>query len=89
MKGVYNFRFTAASKLSPECVCIYMSKNEQKLIYNCGYNNHTYYEYLSNGIIIELKQGDRVYMRLPGGGNRLVDTVNSHNMFSGFLVYSM
>lgn len=51
---------------------ISMSKNGQSIMYSRG-NNAGGYETLSNGLSLELEEGDVVYMRLPLG-NRLVES---------------
>ena len=89
VKGVYFFRFTAASYGSSQWMDVYLYKNDQRLIYNWVKTNHENYEYMSNGMVVELEQGDTVDMRLPGGSFRLYDNFNNHNTFSGFLLYSM
>ena len=88
VKGVYHFRFTAAAGISPMPIDIKMYKNEQRLFYNFGFNSHVWYEYISNGIILELEKGDNVDMRLPVGF-KLYDDEGNHNMFSGYLVFPM
>ncbi|XP_051747903.1 uncharacterized protein LOC127511199 isoform X18 [Ctenopharyngodon idella] len=42
----------------------------------------------SNGVVLILEVGDVVYVRL-WSGNRIVDSYNNHNTFSGFLLFPL
>lgn len=85
--GVYYIRFTAAHTGSSEFMGISRSKNGQSIMYSPG-NNAGGYETLSDGLSLELEEGDVVYMGLSLG-NRLVDSRVNHNTFSGFLLFSV
>ena len=89
VRGVYYFRFTTGNNES--AVSIYMYKNDQRLIYNRGFNTHRLWEYVSNGVVVEMEQGDTVDMRLPVTlpSVSLYENGNKQNTFSGFLLYSM
>jgi hypothetical protein len=63
-----------------------MYKNGQKIMYSQGYNAGGY-ETLSNGVRLELEEGDVVYMHIPAS-NRLYDNSNNH-LFSGFLLFTV
>ena len=88
VKGLYQFTFAAMDNTYSWYVWIDMYKNDQVLINNAQYNNHGFPQYVSNGLMLELEEGDRVQMRLPGGF-RLADSSYCHNVFSGFLLYAM
>ena len=88
VKGVYFFRFTAATLGSSQSMDVYLYKNDQPLINNYVTTNGGGLEYMSNGMVVELEQGDTVDMRLHGG-SRLHDDSYNQNTFSGFLLYSM
>ncbi|XP_029612706.1 complement C1q-like protein 3 [Salmo trutta] len=85
--GVYYIRFTASHTGSSEFMGISRSKNGQSIMYSPG-NNAGGYEALSDGLSLELEEGDVVYMPLPLG-NRLVDSRVNHNTFSGFLLFTV
>ena len=70
-------------------MAVRMYKNKQLLINNWGYNNHGAFEYLSNAIILELEQGDRVHMRLPANKRLYDHNSGNYNTFTGVLIYSM
>ena len=90
VKGVYSFRYTAAVwGVKDERFYIQMYVNDQRYIFNQGFNNHGNMESVSNGLIIQLKQGDTVYMRIPTGEYRLCDSESNLTTWSGELVYSM
>ncbi|CAB1316732.1 unnamed protein product, partial [Coregonus sp. 'balchen'] len=46
------------------------------------------WEYASNAAVLELEEGDVVYMHLPGNC-RLYDDSNNRNIFSGFMLFTM
>ncbi|XP_029597115.1 uncharacterized protein LOC115179621 isoform X2 [Salmo trutta] len=87
VRGVYYIRFTAMSVQTSFYFYAYMYKNGQKIMYSQGYNAGGY-ETLSNGVSLELEEGDVVYMRIPAS-NRLYDDSNNHNIFSGFLLFTV
>ncbi|XP_014006146.1 uncharacterized protein [Salmo salar] len=89
VRGVYYIRFTAAQHgRGSDYMGIYMLKNGQAIMSNFHYNSHGYWVHLSNGVILELEQGDVVYMRLPAS-YRLYDDTKNQNIFSGFLLFTV
>uniref|UniRef100_A0A673XF61 Uncharacterized LOC115196218 n=1 Tax=Salmo trutta TaxID=8032 RepID=A0A673XF61_SALTR len=89
VRGVYYIRFTAAQHgRGSDYMGIYMLKNGQAIMSNYHYNSHGYWIHLSNGVILELEQGDVVYMRLPASF-RLYDDTKNQNIFSGFLLFTV
>ncbi|CDQ91151.1 unnamed protein product [Oncorhynchus mykiss] len=87
VRGLYYISFTAMSVQTSFYFYAYMYKNGQKIMYSQGYNAGGY-ETLSNGVSLELEEGDVVYMRIPAS-NRLYDNSNNHNIFSGFLLFTV
>ncbi|XP_024263338.1 uncharacterized protein LOC112239062 [Oncorhynchus tshawytscha] len=87
VRGLYYISFTAMSVQTSFYFSAYMYKNGQKIMYSQGYNAGGY-ETLSNGVSLELEEGDVVYMRIPAS-NRLYDNSNNHNIFSGFLLFTV
>ena len=68
---------------------VLMYKNTQLILDNYGFNNHPGWEYITNSLILQLEQGDMVYMRLPGGNRYRLYDGHNHNTFSGFLIYTL
>ena len=67
-----------------------MYKNEKRLINNGAYSYSSNWGSVSNGVILDLQKGDRVYMKLPGGHTLHEEgSTSNDNMFSGFLLYPM
>ncbi|XP_035601055.1 uncharacterized protein LOC118363876 [Oncorhynchus keta] len=87
VRGVYYIRFTAAQH-GLGYMGISMLKNGQATMSNYHYNSHGYWIHLSNGVILELEEGDVVYMRLPASF-RLYDNSYNQNIFSGFLLFTV
>ncbi|XP_035619618.2 uncharacterized protein LOC118376914 [Oncorhynchus keta] len=87
VRGLYYISFTAMSVQTSFYFYACMYKNGQKILYSQGYNAGGY-ETLSNGVSLELEEGDVVYMRIPAS-NRLYDNSNNHNIFSGFLLFTV
>ncbi|XP_029505630.1 uncharacterized protein LOC115120792 [Oncorhynchus nerka] len=87
VRGLYYISSTAMSVQTSFYFYAYMYKNGQKILYSQGYNTGGY-ETLSNGVSLELEEGDVVYMRIPAS-NRLYDNSNNHNIFSGFLLFTV
>jgi hypothetical protein len=73
VRGVYYIRFIAAQH-GLGYMGISMFKNGQATMSNYHYNSHGYWVYLSNGVILELEEGDVVYMRLPASFRLYDDT---------------
>ncbi|XP_041732546.2 uncharacterized protein LOC121566654 [Coregonus clupeaformis] len=89
VRGVYYFRFTAGQHgRSSDYMGISMLKNGQAVMSNFHYNSHGYWVPLSNGVSLELEEGDVVYMRLPAN-YRLHDNTSNPNIFSGFLLFTV
>ncbi|XP_038835453.1 complement C1q-like protein 2 [Salvelinus namaycush] len=89
VRGVYYIRFTAAQHgRGSDYMGISMLKNGQAIMSNYHYNSHGYWVHLSNGVILELEEGDVVYMRLPASF-RLYDNTYNQNIFSGFLLFTV
>ncbi|XP_029610806.1 complement C1q-like protein 2 [Salmo trutta] len=87
VRGLYYISFPAMSVQTLLYFYAYMYKNGQKIRYSQGYNAGGY-ETLSNGVSLELEEGDVVYMRIPAS-NRLYDDSTNHNTFSGFLLFTV
>uniref|UniRef100_A0A8C8GBC3 C1q domain-containing protein n=1 Tax=Oncorhynchus tshawytscha TaxID=74940 RepID=A0A8C8GBC3_ONCTS len=86
VRGLYYISFTAMSVQTSFYFYACMYKNGQKIMYSQGYNAGGY-ETLSNGVRLELEEGDVVYMHIPAS-NRLYDNSNNH-IFSGFLLFTV
>ncbi|XP_044023244.1 complement C1q-like protein 2 [Siniperca chuatsi] len=89
VRGVYFFRFNAMDDRKNNHMGAALYKNNQRVLLNYSWNHWDDHEHVSNGVVLELLQGDVVYMRLPAW-YRVTDFVEHHfNIFSGFLIFSM
>ncbi|XP_070767848.1 complement C1q-like protein 2 [Enoplosus armatus] len=89
VKGVYYFRFTGMDYRSEVHMGVALYKNGQRLLLTYEINvNNGYFEHMSNGVTLELQSGDVVYLRLPANKG-LYDNNESHNTFSGFLLFTL
>lgn len=88
VKGFYYFRFTALNYRKGLHGGVRLYHNSKSIIYNEDYNTDSHNEYVSNAVILELQEGDVVYMRLPSGRG-VHDNGANHSTFSGFLLFPM
>ncbi|XP_062305615.1 complement C1q-like protein 2 [Osmerus eperlanus] len=97
VKGVYLFSFTGMDDRSHYGVSVFLFKNDKKLMSQWKMNNGSTHQYVQNTVIVELKDGDVIYTRLPAGHRILGDaindidtlTLNDNNIFSGFLLFTV
>uniref|UniRef100_UPI003AACC5C0 complement C1q tumor necrosis factor-related protein 3-like n=1 Tax=Centroberyx gerrardi TaxID=166262 RepID=UPI003AACC5C0 len=88
-KGVYYFRFTGMDYRSAVHMGVALYKNDQRIMLTYEINvNNGYFEHMSNGVTLELEKGDVVFLRLPANKG-LYDNNESHNTFSGFLLFTV
>uniref|UniRef100_A0A3B4UL47 C1q domain-containing protein n=1 Tax=Seriola dumerili TaxID=41447 RepID=A0A3B4UL47_SERDU len=88
VKGVYYFRFTGMDYRSAVHMGAALYKNNQRIMLTYEINvNNGYFEHMSNGVTLELEKGDVVFLRLPANKG-LYDNNESHNTFSGFLLFT-
>ncbi|XP_076120639.1 uncharacterized protein LOC143100933 [Alosa pseudoharengus] len=88
VRGVYNFRFTVMDYLASRYMNIKMYKNAEQIMWLGEYDTDGQQTYVSGGVTLQLEVGDVVNMQLPAG-HRLWDDSNNHNIFSGFLLFSL
>ncbi|XP_040899611.1 complement C1q tumor necrosis factor-related protein 3-like [Toxotes jaculatrix] len=89
VKGVYYFRFTGMDYRSNVHMGVALYKNSERIMLTYEINvNNGYFEHMSNGATLELEKGDVVSLRLPANKG-LYDNNESHNTFSGFLLFTM
>lgn len=89
VKGVFYFRFTGMDYRSAVHMGVALYKNGQRLMLTYEINvNNGYFEHMSNGVTLELEKGDVVYLGLPAKKG-LYDNNESHNTFSGFLLFTL
>ncbi|XP_045917868.1 complement C1q-like protein 2 [Micropterus dolomieu] len=89
INGVYFFRFNAMDGRKNNHMGAALYKNNQRVLLNYAWNHWDDHEHVSNGIVLELSQGDVVHMSLPAWYS--VTDLGEHyfNIFSGFLLFSM
>ncbi|XP_071325281.1 collagen alpha-2(VIII) chain-like [Trachinotus anak] len=89
IKGVYYFRFTGMDYRSKVHMGMALYKNDERIMLTYEINvNNGYFEHMSNGVTLELEKGDVVFLRLPANKG-LYDNNESHNTFSGFLLFTL
>lgn len=85
--GVYFFSFTAADYLKGY-MGLYLYRNDLPVIFSLDLNDHGGYASTSNGIALQLEEGDRVRLSLPAS-YRLYDDSRNFSVFSGFLLFEL
>ncbi|XP_041670540.1 uncharacterized protein LOC121527591 [Cheilinus undulatus] len=88
IRGVYYFRFTAFEYRKTHTFGVYIYHNDQQLMANGEHNVYEGNEFFSNAFVLELNEGDLVYMKLPSGWT-LYDSGNNQTSFSGFLLFRL
>ncbi|XP_036927408.1 golgin IMH1-like [Acanthopagrus latus] len=87
VRGLYFFSFTAADYLKGY-MGLYLYRNNEPIIFNLDLNNHGGYASTSNGVALQLEEGDAVRLSLPAS-YRLYDDSRNFSMFSGFLLFPL
>ncbi|XP_070834705.1 paramyosin-like [Chaetodon trifascialis] len=87
VRGLYFFSFTAADYLKGY-MGLYLYRNNQPIIFNLDLNDHGGYASTSNGVALQLEEGDRVRLSLPAS-YRLYDDSRNFSVFSGFLLFPL
>lgn len=67
---------------------VYLCRNNQPVTFNLGLNDHGGYTSMSNGVTLQLEEGDRVHLSLPAS-YRLYDDSRNFSIFSGFLLFPL
>uniref|UniRef100_A0A8C9XI21 C1q domain-containing protein n=1 Tax=Sander lucioperca TaxID=283035 RepID=A0A8C9XI21_SANLU len=89
ISGVYFFRFNVMDSWKDSAMGAALYKNNQRVLLNNAWNHWEDNEHVSNGVVLELSQGDVVHMRLPAWYS-VTDFGEHHfNIFSGFLLFPM
>ncbi|XDV25803.1 hypothetical protein PO909_029658 [Leuciscus waleckii] len=86
LKGAYMFRVSVFG-VGPTHAAASIYKNGEHLV-SADAKQAKDYLNSSNGVVLILEVGDVVYVRL-WSGNRIYDSYNSHNTFSGFLLFPL
>ncbi|XP_062374765.1 complement C1q-like protein 4 [Sardina pilchardus] len=87
VKGVYYFRFNVMDNSPSRYMHIIMYKNGERLML-IGEGPQGYPNYVSSGMTLQLEVGDVVNLRLYPN-NTLYDNSENHNIFSGFLLFTL
>ena len=90
MKGVYFFTFTSYSWVKEKHIGVQLMKNSDEVLMvwewqDAGDNE----DYASNSVVLQLKVGDRVYMRLPKTFYIAANEFHNVNTFTGYLLRQM
>lgn len=83
--GVYFFTFTAADYLEGY-MGLHLYRNDRPVVSTLDLNAHGGYASTSNGVALQLDEGDRVRLALPAS-YRLYDDTRNFSVFSGFLLF--
>lgn len=84
VNGVYYFRFSGHAQAS-RTMAMTLHKNNER-IFSVYDQQQDISGNASNGVTLELVQGDQVYMKL-WSGKQIFDDLENHSTFSGFLVF--
>uniref|UniRef100_A0A8C6U3M7 C1q domain-containing protein n=1 Tax=Neogobius melanostomus TaxID=47308 RepID=A0A8C6U3M7_9GOBI len=87
MKGVYYLRFTAFDYRANITTGISMYHNRKKVLH-AGTVPSDRNEYYSNAIVLEMEEGDVVYMKIPANHNLYDYTANACTL-TGFLLFPL
>ncbi|XP_073344264.1 uncharacterized protein [Pagrus major] len=88
VSGAYYFRFTLWSQRTLAYMGASLHHNHKCMMTNSDYNDNYGYGSLSNAIILQLEQGDEVFMTI-GSGDSLSDNGDNRTTFSGFLLFPL
>lgn len=67
---------------------VHLYRNERPILSNLDLNDHGGYASTSNGVALQLEQGDRIRLSLPAS-YRLYDDARNFSVFSGFLLFPL
>uniref|UniRef100_A0A096LXJ9 Cerebellin 17 n=1 Tax=Poecilia formosa TaxID=48698 RepID=A0A096LXJ9_POEFO len=87
VRGAYYFRFTFCEINNAHWMGIHLYHNSKIIMTNYDRSN-TYYEIMSNGVILELERGDVVYMVLQAPYT-VYDDHRNYSTFTGFLLFQL
>uniref|UniRef100_A0A3Q2CL57 C1q domain-containing protein n=1 Tax=Cyprinodon variegatus TaxID=28743 RepID=A0A3Q2CL57_CYPVA len=87
VRGTYYFRLTVLELRANHTVGVYLYHNSD-LILGAFQHSDGLHESTSNAAVLQLEQGDEVFMNL-GTGFSLYNDGNNYCTFSGFLLFSM
>ncbi|KAI3367372.1 hypothetical protein L3Q82_026187 [Scortum barcoo] len=87
VRGLYFFSFTVADYLKGY-MGLHLYRNNQPIIFNLDLNDHGGYASSSNGVALQLEEGDDVRLSLPAS-YRLYDDSRNFSVFSGFLLFAL
>ncbi|XP_014834811.1 PREDICTED: heavy metal-binding protein HIP-like [Poecilia mexicana] len=87
VRGAYYFRFTFCEINNAHWMGIHLYHNSKIIMTNYDRSN-TYYETMSNGVILELERGDVVYMVLQAPYT-VYDDHRNYSTFTGFLLFQL
>lgn len=87
VNGVYYFQFTVASR-SVGSSGVFVVKNNQIIMYNVEGKQDWGMNYITNSLLLELKAGDEISLRLPSR-TVMYDDGDRHSSFSGALLFTL
>ncbi len=87
VKGVYYFSFSGHN-VSSRSMGLRLMKNGVQIITVYNHPAGRRYETATNGMTLELRPGDRVYMTLRAN-TWIFDNENDHSTFTGYLLFPL
>ncbi|XP_076024254.1 uncharacterized protein LOC143014315 isoform X2 [Genypterus blacodes] len=87
VRGVYYFQFTLCNNLAGSRG-VYMFKNNQRILFNWGYQEKAGLKCLTNAAALELQAGDEIHLRLPSG-HSVYDDFNRYSTYIGYLLFPL
>ncbi|XP_076014461.1 cerebellin-1-like [Genypterus blacodes] len=88
VRGAYYFRFTMMDVQSDVWMGVSLFHNSKQITHNSDNDRDFGHKNISNGAVLELEQGDVVYLVLPVN-QRLYDDTSNYCTFSGFLIFPL
>ncbi|XP_076014234.1 cerebellin-1-like [Genypterus blacodes] len=87
VRGAYYFRYTVMDPRSVLWIGVSIFHNSKKITHNNN-GGHFGNKHISNGVVLELEQGDVVYLVLLAN-HGMYDNAENYSIFSGFLIFPL
>ena len=88
VSGVYFFRFTVGTESESFSSGAILYKNKQQVINIFTHDRNGKLRHYSSGAVLQLEKGDTVQLKLETD-YQIYDDEHNHNMFSGFMLFTM
>ncbi|KAL3066263.1 hypothetical protein OYC64_016255 [Pagothenia borchgrevinki] len=88
IRGVYYFRFNMWETRRSASTGVQLFHNDKRIMATYDFNDDVGYVSTSNAILLQLEEGDVVYIVLPSN-HSMFDDSNNRIIFSGFLLFPL